>query len=374
MKIMVLSSHTASLFWFRLEMMKNWLSMGHSVLAVGNESEEVWGSKFAEFGVAYQRIAFDRNGINPIRDFRSFVAVWKYIRQEKPNKIFAYQAKSVVYGSIAARLNRISSFYPMIAGVGSIFIGSGWKTQLVKSILILMYRLACSLSQAVFFQNRDDAALFIKHKIVKPEKIVMINGSGVNLDKFKSQPLPQQPRFLMIGRLIRDKGLIEYLNACELIKKDCPNIECDLVGPFDTNPSALTPEDLQPYIDRKIVNYWGEQTDVRPWLSQCQVFVLPSYHEGTPKTVLEAMATGRPIITCDVPGCRETVDPDVNGWLIPAKDSKALYVIMTKSISDYTLLEKMGKNSREIAERRFDVNQVNRTISRTMGLEEESSL
>ena len=158
----------------------------------------------------------------------------------------------------------------------------------------------------MFFQNNDDKNEFINNGLIKEDKVVIINGSGVNLEQFKPKPLPKDPGFLFIGRLIKDKGIMEDLEACKKIKDKYPIIRCLLVGPYDSNPSALKPEELNPYIDSGIIEYFGEQSDVRPFITECSVFVLPSYHEGTPKSVLEAMAMGRAIITCNSPGCRDS--------------------------------------------------------------------
>lgn len=368
MKIAVLSSHTSSLFWFRMDMMKDFIKHGHSVIALGPEPEADWKPKFKENNIEYRQIFVERNGVNPLRDLRTYKELHSFMKEEKPDKIFAYQAKTVVYGSLAAKFNGINEVYPLIAGLGSIFRGSGFKNNIVKVIMKIEYRAACKACKKVFFQNNDDKNDFINNGLIKNEQIVIINGSGVNLEKFKPEPLPEEPAFLFIGRLIKDKGIMEYLEACKQIKVKYPNTRCLLVGPYDSNPSALKPKELKPYIDKGVIEYFGEQNDVRPFIAQCSTYVLPSYHEGTPKTVLEAMAIGRSIITSDAPGCRETVTDGENGYLVPVKDIKGIVRKMEHLILNPEESQSMGGRSLRLAREKYDVNIVNESIMKTMGL------
>ncbi|NLZ82803.1 MAG: glycosyltransferase family 4 protein, partial [Clostridiales bacterium] len=319
-------------------------------------------------GIQYKQLFVERNGINPFSDLKTYRELNRFMKEEKPDKVFAYQAKTVVYGSLAAKANGITEVYPLIAGLGSIFRGEGLKNKTIKMIMKTEYRLACNASKKVFFQNNDDKSEFIKNELINEDKTVIINGSGVNLEKFKPEPLPDTSAFLFIGRLIKDKGVMEYLEACKRIKGEYPEVRCLLVGPYDSNPSALQPEELQPYLDEGIIEYFGEQSDVRPYLKQCSTYVLPSYHEGTPKTVLEAMATGRSIITSDAPGCRETVTDGYNGFLVPVKDIDRLAERMKKLIEDSSIRDLMAERSLNLAREKYDVNLVNKKIMETMKL------
>lgn len=371
MKVAVLSSFTTSLLWFRIDMMKSFIQSGCEVLAVGDGAEEEWSPKFGAYGIRYRQIPVQRNGVNPVHDLKTLVALYRLLGEEKPDKIFSYQAKTVIYGGIAARLRGIRDVYPLIAGVGSVFLGDGLKKKLLRSILVAEYRLSLRGAQRVFFQNQDDLKVFTDFRILPESKAVMLNGSGVNIEKFHSAPLPQEPAFLCISRLIRDKGVGEYLDAARQLRKKHPQIKCLLVGPFDTNPSAIQPEQLQPYIDDGSVEYWGEQKDVYPFLCACTAYVLPSYHEGTPKTVLEAMATGRPAITTDAPGCRETVADSVNGYLVPIKNVDVIVEAMEKILADPAETARMAAAARKIAEEKYDVHKVNQIIRNTMVIEVE---
>lgn len=368
MKIAVLSSHTSSLFWFRMDMMKDFIKHGHTVIALGPESEDNWKRSFEENGIQYKQFFVERNGINPFSDLKTYMQLSQFMKREKPDKIFAYQAKTVVYGSLAAKANGIKEVYPLIAGLGSIFRGKGLKNKIIKTVMKIEYRAACKISKKVFFQNNDDKSEFINNGLIIEDKIAMINGSGVNLEKFKPQPLPVMPVFLFIGRLIKDKGVVEYLEACKKIKAKYPEVRCLLVGPYDSNPSALQPEELKPYLDQNIIEYFGEQSDVRPYIEQCSAYILPSYHEGTPKTVLEAMAIGRPIITSDAPGCRETVTDGYNGFLVAIKDIDGLVKKMETLIQNPEMSKLMAERSLKLAREKYDVNLVNKSIMKTMNL------
>ena len=366
MKIVVLSCHTHSLFWFRMDMMKQLIAQGHQVTAIGQEPETGWAEKFQKNGIEYRQIQIERNGINPLHDLSALRDVKRKLKAIMPQKIFCYQAKTVIYGCLAAHSLGITEIYPLIAGLGSVFRGKGVKKSLIKLIMKMGYRQALQYSRKVMFQNKDDLSCFVDQGIIEREKTEIIHGSGVDIDKFQVTELPEKPSFLLIARLIRDKGVMEYLNACKLIKQRHPGITCMLVGPYDTNPSAITPAELKPFLLDATIEYFGEQNDVRAYLNRSSVFVLPSYHEGTPKTVLEAMASGRAVITTDAPGCRETVRDGYNGFLVPVGNVEALVKRMEQFIETPSLAERMGRQGRKIAEEKYDVNKVNKAIFEIM--------
>jgi glycosyltransferase involved in cell wall biosynthesis len=351
-----------------MDMMKAFLERGHEVVAVGNEAEEKWAEKFSSLNIKYRQADIQRTGTNPLKDLKTLKGLKKIIKEERPQKIFSYQAKTVIYGGIAAKRYNEIDYYPLIAGVGSVFLAKGFKAKLVRAVLKMEYKLALKGAKKVFFQNQDDVQIFLSNRLVKKSQIEMMNGSGVNLEKFCVQSLPSQPAFLCISRLIRDKGVIEYLTASKKVKEDYPNVRFLLVGPFDTNPSAITKEELDSFVNDGVVEYFGEQEDVVPYLAQCSVYVLPSYREGTPKTVLEAMASGKAIITTDAPGCRETVIDGENGYLVPVKDVDALAEKMRFFIDNPETIMEMAKKGRSMVEEKFDVKKVNASVLKTMEL------
>ncbi|MBR3383477.1 MAG: sugar transferase [Clostridia bacterium] len=366
-RVVILCSHTPSLIWFRADMIKAFIARGCEVVACGNEPEEKWRERFAELGAQYRRIFVKRNGANPFADVKTYRSVKRTLHELKPDKLFTFQAKTVIYGGLAARRLKIKEVYPLIAGAGSIFMRKDLKTRCIRALMKAEYRAALRGSRAVFFQNGSDVELFRSGGMISGLNVVMLHGSGVNTKRFTVTPLPDGASFLCTARLIRDKGVMEYLEASKLILERIPGARCMLVGPFDTNPSALKPGDIEPYI-KAGVEYFGFKEDVRPYLAQCSVFVLPSYREGTPKTVLEAMACGRAVITTDAPGCRETVKDGVNGLLVPVKDVKALAEAMERLAADPAAAAEMGAKGRILAEEIFDVDKVNDIICGAMGI------
>ena len=367
-KIVVMSSHTPSLFWFRMDMMKHFQTLGYEVVAIGNEDEATWIEHFQKHNVRYLSVDISRTGTDPRKDVAAFQGLHRVLRKEMPDKIFTYQAKTIIFGTLAARSLGIRDIYPLIAGMGSVFLHNDLKSAAIRKILFAEYKVALHKCPVVFFQNQDDAQIFLDRKLVKTSQVCLIHGSGVNLDRFSMLPMPSTTAFLCISRLIRDKGVYEYLEACRAIRKEFPQVRCLLVGPFDSNPSALKAEELQPFIDDGSVEYYGEQEDVRPFLEQCSVFVLPSYREGTPKTVLEAMACGRAVITTDTPGCRETIIDGESGYFVPPRNIEKLSEKMQDFIAEPWKAANMGVKGRLRAEELFDVNKVNLEIAKVMDL------
>lgn len=339
------------------------------VFAAGQMPEADWQERFASIGVTYRQIRVSRNGLNPLDDIQTYFSIRRLLKEIRPEKIFVFQAKTIAYGCRAAAALGITEVYTLLAGLGSVYLGNGLKNSIVKLVMSALYKQAFERSRKVFFQNNDDKNTMIDEGLLAEDKVVMIHGSGVNVEKFSPTSLPNIPTFLYIGRLVRDKGVGEYLDACQLIKKEYNDkVRCLLVGPYDSNPTSLKPAELHPLVDQGVIEYYGEQRDVRPYISQCSIYVLPSYHEGTPKTVLEAMAMGRAIITTNAPGCKETVKDGVNGYLVDVKDTRQVADKMRELIDHPELVAKMGKESREMACEIFDVKKVNDTIIRTMGI------
>ena len=368
MKVIVLASYTKSLLNFRAPLIHEMQARGCDVLAVGAESEAEWGSRFAANGIRYRSIPLKRNGLNPFEDLRAMKALKQLFLEEKPDKLFCSQAKAVVYGIPAARATGVSGVYALISGLGSIFHGSGLKNQLIQFILRQQYKFALAKADTVFFQNEDDRGIFLKGHIVPKEKTLLIHGSGVDIHRFAPTPFPETLTFIIVARILRDKGVSEYMEAARRLKSRYPQCRFLLVGPYDTNPSSLGPDDVMPYVNEGSIEYLGEMENVLAALADSSVFVLPSYHEGTPMSTLEAMACGRPIVTTDAPGCRETVRDNANGFLVPVKDIDNLALAMGKFIHDPSLCTTMGAESRKLAENVFASEHVNEAILSVMGI------
>ncbi|MCM8539577.1 MAG: glycosyltransferase family 4 protein, partial [Lentisphaeraceae bacterium] len=261
-----------------------------------------------------------------------------------------------------------ANIYSMITGLGYIFTGETLRHKVLRFIISFVYCRALKINKRVFFQNPDDLNKLLELNLVQKSQAVIINGSGIDISNFKETQLPGEVRFLLIARLLRDKGVYEYIDAIKIVKEKYPDIQFDLVGWLDENPACIKSKDLERWQKTNLVNFLGKLDDVRPALEKCSVYVLPSYREGTPRTVLEAMAMGRPIITTDAPGCRETVKDQENGFLVPVKNSKVLAEKMIYFIEHPQEQIEMGKKSRCMAVQKYDVHKVNRSILEAMEL------
>ncbi|RLA92844.1 MAG: glycosyltransferase family 1 protein, partial [Deltaproteobacteria bacterium] len=314
-KVMVIGSYIHSLINFRGPLLKTLAKKGHEVIACAPGKEKVTISQLRRIGVTYHPIYLNRTGLNPIKDFFSFINLIQTLRTFCPEIVFSYTIKPVIYGSLAARFMGVAKIFSLITGLGYAFTKKSLKNNLVNLLVCKLYRIALSFNEKVFFQNPDDRALFLQLKLVqKKDQTVLINGSGVDLEYFQPAPLNHRyPVFLLIARLIRDKGILEYVEAARIIKKRYPQTTFRLLGFFDPHPDSISPSQVKNWQDEGIIEYLGEAEDVRPYIAQSNVYVLPSFREGTPRTVLEAMAMGRPVITTNVPGCRETVIEGKNG-------------------------------------------------------------
>jgi len=358
-----------SLVNFRGPLLREMVSAGHEVYACAPEASPEVEASLADMGVTYRSVPLDRTGINPVRDLFSIMKLVSIFRTIRPEVFLGYTIKPVIYGSIAAQIAGVPATYTMITGLGYSFSGAGFRSRVVGMIAGFLYGVALGFNKNVFFQNPDDMALFGDKGILREEgKAVLINGSGVDVDEFEPADFPPEISFLLIARLIRDKGIYEYVEAARMIREKYPQVTFRLAGWLDGNPHAIAENDLRTWIEAGDVDYLGRLSDVRPALADCSVYILPSYREGIPRTVLEAMAMGRPVITTDAPGCRETVSNGRNGILVRVRDVMDLAEAMESFIGNPDLIEKMGIASREIAEEKYDVRKVNSCILQTMRL------
>lgn len=366
-KILVITANTPSLINLRMEMMETFQQYGYDVIAVGNEKEDKWADYFNKKNIGYVSVPVNRNGLNPFQDIKTIKAIRELYQKEKPEKVFLYHAKPVVYGSIAARKFNNIDVYNLISGLGSVFRGANFKSKVLRQIMKIEYRYALKKT-SVIFHNSDDKNKFIKWKLIKSSQGYVVHGSGVDVEKFAYEPVVNENVFLMVSRVIRDKGVMEYLEASRIVKQRYPETKFILVGGYDTNPTALKPSEVEGYFGNEI-EYAGLQSDVFPYIRECGVFVLPSYHEGRPKSVLEAMAVGRAIITTNAPGCRETVKEGVNGYLVDVKSVDSLVEKMELLLEHPQLIHTMGKESRRIAQEEYDVNKVNMELLEIMNIQ-----
>jgi glycosyltransferase involved in cell wall biosynthesis len=377
MKYFVLASFALSLSRFRLGLLEALKATGGAVhvAAPGLLGDKPVLNELARVGCHCHEVPLARTGLNPVKDAATFLALLILLRRERPTHFLGYTAKPVIYGLLAAWLAGVPRRTALITGLGYLFgTNARGLRGLVQRLAWLMYRAALGRATAVVFQNPDDRDLFIRRRLVDPRKTAIVNGSGVPLDQFPARPLPpaNQCHFLLIARLLRDKGIYEYIEAARRIKTRYPHAAFHLVGWMDSNPLSIREEDLRMWIAEGLIHFHGRLDDVRERLAACHVYVLPSYREGTPRSVLEAMATGRAVVTTDAPGCRETVINGDNGFLVKVADAQALADAMTRFLIHPELIDAMGARSREIAERKYDVAKVNSAMLRYMGVQTDA--
>lgn len=369
MKILLLGVQLTSLVNFRGPLIRELVALGHEVVAVAPEPCEPWLSRLQDCGARYIEAPLQRTGLNPLADLRLLLWLWRMFWRERPDCLLAFQAKAVIYGTLAAWLAGIKRRCAMIEGLGQAFSerpGPGAKRRLIAGLLPLLYRLSLRRAHLVFFLNPDDLDEFRVRDIVSDrQKLVQIPGIGVDLTYYAAQPLPPPPlKFLMVARLLVDKGVRDYVGAASLVKARFPDVSFSLLGPYDPSPAGVTKEEVESWQD---VTYLGETADVRPVLASHHVFVLPTfYREGLPRSSLEALATGRAIVTTDMPGARATVVDDVNGFLVHPRDVAALAAALCRLCEQPALILSFGQASRRLAEERFEVGQINQIIIKAM--------
>ena len=379
MKFLIIASYPASILKFRGALIAAIQQAGFDIHIAAPEFNDYPEERdnLIALGYIVHDIPMQRTGTNPATDAKTLLALYRLMRKIKPDYMMAYTIKPVIYGSLAAKIARVPHRFALITGLGYAFQGAdeqGYKKSNLQKIMHKLYSVALASTHKVFFQNPDDEALFKSMGILKPRASTkVVNGSGVDVSEYNVAPFPiinnkPAPRFLLIARLLGDKGVREYAQAAKRIKSKHPEVQFDLVGWIDDNPDSIEQQELDKWVDDGLLNFWGKLSDVQPAIAASSIYVLPSYREGTPRTVLEAMAMGRPIITTDAPGCRETVIDGYNGYLVPVQDKDALATAMEKFILDPALITTMGKAARQIAQDKFDVDSVNQVMLKEMGL------
>ena len=310
----------------------------------------------------------DRTGVNPLRERETRRHYRDLFASARPDGVFASNPKPVFHAIPAAAEVGVPRRVAMITGLGHAFIADSLRARLLRFAAVRLYRRAMRDATAVLFQNGADQREFERRGLLPAGLAVgLTGGSGVDLARFPQVPVPDGAVFLMVARLLGDKGVREFAEAARIVREHRSDCRFRLAGWIDANPAAIAREELDAWIREGVLEYAGRLDDVRPELAACSVFVLPSYREGTPKSTLEALATGRAVITTDAPGCRETVERGVNGVLVPPRDAKALAEACLRFAPDAALRQRMGAASRALAERRFDARIVNAAIIGALG-------
>ena len=371
MRFFILASFAPSLRSFRGALIEALCQRGFEIHVaapglMANEQVRTW---LERRGVVCHDVSLSRSGLNPLSDFATLWNLTCLMRRIRPDVFLGYTIKPVIWGLIAARISRVHKRVALITGLGYAFTGkAGGLRGIVRRFAQGLYRAALKNASLIFFQNPDDRKEFEGLGLIRPNiSVHVVAGSGVDITHFSVEPMPSgQIRFLLIARLLGDKGIREYIEAGRKLRQAWPNVEFHLIGGSDPSPDGISEEEVARWHDAVV--WHGHISDVRSAIAQTHVYVLPSYREGTPRTVLEAMSMGRPIITTDAPGCRETVVPDINGILVPIKSVDALEGAMLRFIKDPDLIARMGTQSRRIAEEKFDVHKVNSAMIEAMEL------
>jgi glycosyltransferase involved in cell wall biosynthesis len=361
-KILINASLAASLHNFRGPLIRELVATGFEVHVSAPAFRPLDRELIHSLGAHIHEVSLARSGFRISEDLRYLLLLYRLIRSIRPDRVLNYTIKPNIWGSIAARMAGVPAA-SMITGLGFAFAPSvgltGWLIQFIARSL---YRIALTKNFVIFFQNPDDLADFKRFRMLSnSSRVRIINGSGVDLDRYCAAPLPEQPVFLMIARLLGAKGIREYAAACRVVKSNYPAAKFILVGPSDNGPDGISAENAVEMCTG-VVEYLGAIEDVRPVIAKASVYVLPSYREGTPRSSLEAMAMGRPVVTTDAPGCNQTVIDGENGFLVPIGDIDGLALAMSALARQPELRRHMGEKSLIMAQNRFDVKIVNKAI------------
>jgi len=308
-------------------------------------------------------LRLSRRGLNPLAELATLLRIRRLVRRERPDTVLNFSIKPAIYGSLGARLAGVRRVCSMITGLGYAFMDASRGQRVLRRIVSALYRLALARNDCVFFQNPDDRDLFVRAGLVAAQRCRVLPGTGIDLEHFRPDGSPPAPAtFLYVGRLLADKGVREFVEAARAVKREIPQARFQLLGPLDENPAALTREEVQSWAGEGVVEYLGESPDVRPHVAASTAVVLPSYREGLPRVLLEAMAMARPVVATDVPGCRTVVRDGRDGFLVPARDAGALAAAMARLAREPAFAAELGRQARESVAERFDVREVNRMI------------
>jgi glycosyltransferase involved in cell wall biosynthesis len=364
-RILIIASLASSLIRFRGDFIKSLLKNGFEVFTAAPSYTDQDRVNLTRMGATIFEFNLQRTGLNPIKDFKSILELKSIIKENHIDLVFPYTVKPVIYGSIAASMNN-TPVISLITGLGYAFTGLTFKARILQRFNETLYKLSIRTNKVIVFQNKDDYQLFLDRNVIsKKQKVDFVSGSGVNLNqfRFKEKNASDKVSFLLVARLIKEKGIALYLEAAQLLKAKYPKAEFHLIGAPETSPSAISKDELNILHDKGIIIFHGKQHNIEEHLHNRDVFVLPSYYrEGLPRTTLEACACGNPIITTDSVGCRESVKEGINGFLIEPQNLDALVKPMEYFITNPIKIKEMGVNSRTYAEERFNVDIINKDL------------
>jgi glycosyltransferase involved in cell wall biosynthesis len=374
MRFVITCAFAQSLVNFRGRLLEQIVANGHQVLALAPDFDQTTSTWCRQRHIEIRHIDIDNQTTNVVADAKAFFQILAAIKYFRPDVVFGYTHKPAIYTSIAAGFLRIPHKTMMVTGLGSGFEVATLKNRIVNTVIKGLFRFATRMSDRVIFHNPDDMKFFVKEGLLSDQsKAVVVNGSGVDLSLFPQQQFiacdASAITFLLVARIVTYKGIVEYATAATELKKNFPKARFLLAGYHDKSPSSLTPANWT--FIQGAVEYLGKSDDVCGLMKQCHVYVLPSYGEGLPRTVLEAMACGRPVITTDVNGCRQTVIDGKTGFLVRPRDWQDLKSAMQKFLDGTADIHRMGQASHDFALSAFDVEQVNTHMLKALKLDAE---
>lgn len=367
----IIGGQAFSLINFRGHLIKDLVAANYKVYALAPDFDDNLREEVTKLGASPVDYFLSRTGMNPLRDLLHFLYLIILLKKLKLDIVLSYFAKPVIFGTLAAWVVGVPKRLALIEGLGFVFTVSNERLTLfrrfLRSVLIILYRIAFDRAKDVIVLNRDDFDDLVVNKCVVKSKVTNIGGIGVDLNEWECVPPVCSPVcFILAARLLREKGIVEFVKSARLIKTIYPDVRFILLGGVDSNPGSLRSEEVSAWVEEGLLE-WPGHVSVKPWLAKASVFVLPSYYrEGVPRSIQEAMAMGRAVITTDSPGCRETVLDGVNGFLVPIRNVDFLVNKMIQFIERPELIVSMGKASRDLAVQRYDVRTINRKILKLM--------
>lgn len=370
-KVILFCNSSLSILLYRLPLIKDIVKKGYKL--------QIWGppdqdsvkviEELNKIKIKYNFVKINNASFNLFNDIRLMFNILILLRKESPDFLMCYTLKPILYGSFCSAVKGGVKTYSFVTGLGYVFTENTFLIRLLRFFVKQAYKAAFFLNERVFFQNQEDRKIF-DLPLLNP-RFDVIAGSGVDLAYYSYSPpsvTKKKMTFLFIGRLLKHKGILEFVAAAKILKSKYKNSSFIVVGDLTPNPSCISRETLEKWKKERYISYKGYHEDIRPFLKETSVFVLPSYREGIPKSVLEAMSMGRPVITTRAPGCQDTVEEGRNGWLVEKQNVPDLVAAMEKFLKNPHFILQMGKESRKIAEEKFDIKKINENLLQGMGI------
>lgn len=365
MKIIIIGAFPESLLKFRGNLIRELSASGKDVIAVSGKTNKDVRDQIKNLNAQHEEIFISRTSLNPFHDIATFISIINLFIKEKPKIVISYTSKPIIWSGIAKIFFPDIRLISLVTGLGFFFEGKNIFRKIIRSIMKTLYKISLKQSEKVIFQNNENKKVFIQSNIVNEDKCFIINGSGVDINYYnyvKPRNSFSSINFLMIARLLKDKGVVEFLKAAEMTHNSFKEASFTIVGGEDSSPNRVNKKVLEKYKKLKFIKFEGHVKEVKKYLIDSDVFVLPSYHEGMSRSLQEAMAIGRPLITTNIPGCKETVKDKLNGFLVEKKSYKQLADKMMWFCQNKHVVEQMGKKSRELCEKNFDVRKINKQL------------